>query len=101
VLLSLAVNFNFNWLLHQLDIKNAFLNEDLEEEVFMSIPPRFEEGINIHKACRLKKSLYGPKQSPRAWFKHLGKAIQHHGYVKVKQIIPCFINIQKQVKLLY
>lgn len=40
ILLSLAVNFN--WPLHQLDVKNAFLNGDLEDEVFMSLPPGFE-----------------------------------------------------------
>lgn len=55
MLLSLAMNFN--WPLSQLDVKNAFLNGDLEEKVFMSITLRFEEGIDKHKGCKLK-SLY-------------------------------------------
>ena len=55
LLLSLAVNSN--WLLHQLDIKNAFLNGDLEEEVFMELPFGFEGNFDKRKVCRLKKSL--------------------------------------------
>ena len=65
VLISLAVNLD--WPLMQLDVKNVFLNEDLEEEVYMDLPP----GVKIEengKACRLKKSLYELKQLPREWF---------------------------------
>ena len=80
VLLSLAKNSN--WLLHQLDVKNAFLNGDLEEEVFMSPLPGFEESFGVGKVCKLKKSLYGLKQSPRAWFEHFGKVIKHYGYTQ-------------------
>lgn len=64
ILLSLAVNLN--WPLHQLDVKNVFLNGNLEEEVFMSRPPDFEKNLGSKKVCRLKKSLYGLKRSPRA-----------------------------------
>ena len=53
LLLSLAVNSN--WPLHQLDIKNAFLNEGLEAEVFMELPPGFEGNFDKRKVCRLKK----------------------------------------------
>ena len=66
VLMSLAVNSN--WPLHQLDVKNAFLNGDLVEEVFMSPLLGFEESFGDGKVCKLKNSLYGLKQSPRAWF---------------------------------
>ena len=78
VLLSLAVNSN--WPLHQLDVKNAFLNGDLEEEVFMSLPLGFEERLGVDKVCRLRKSLYGLKQSSRAWFECFDRAIRRHGY---------------------
>ena len=77
VLLSLAANYN--WSLLQLDIKNAFLNGDLEE-VFMIPPLGFEKVFGQHKVCKLKKSLYGLKQSPRAWFERFGKAVKSHGY---------------------
>ena len=63
VLLSMAVNLD--WPLHQLDVKNAFLNRDLEEEVYMEVLLGFSESFG-RKICKLKKSLYGPKQSPRA-----------------------------------
>ncbi|RVW87243.1 Retrovirus-related Pol polyprotein from transposon RE1 [Vitis vinifera] len=78
ILLSLAVNQN--WCLQQLDIKNAFLNGDLEEEVYMEIPPGFEGSMAKNQVCKLQKSLYGLKQSPRAWFDRFTKAVLKLGY---------------------
>lgn len=59
VLLSLAANFG--WKLHQYDVKNAFLHGDLEEEIYMEIPPGFCSGKEKNMVCRLKKALYGLK----------------------------------------
>ncbi|PKI37794.1 hypothetical protein CRG98_041805 [Punica granatum] len=59
-----------------LDIKNAFLHGDLEEEVYMEQPPRFvAQEEYFGKVCKLRKSLYGLKQSPRAWFGRFSSAI--------------------------
>src|SRR3954469_5000354 len=62
ILLSCAANLD--WTVHQLDVKNAFLHGDLKEEVYMEIPPGFEDAKTVGKVCRLKRSLYGLKQSP-------------------------------------
>ena len=64
VLLSLAVNLD--WPLHQLDIKNVFLNGELEKEVYMQIPPGLESPNTSNMVRKLGKSLYGLKKSPRA-----------------------------------
>jgi hypothetical protein len=71
---------NFGWPLHQLDVKNAFLHGDLREEVYMDIPPGFSNSNTQGKVCRLKKSLYGLKQSPRAWFDRFRRAMRNMGY---------------------
>ena len=55
VLLSIAINND--WPLHQLDIKNAFLNGDLNEEVYMDIPPGFKDAEKIIK-CAGQRNLY-------------------------------------------
>jgi Reverse transcriptase (RNA-dependent DNA polymerase) len=54
---------NKGWKLHQLDVKDVFLHGDLLEDVYMKIPPGFGTNQTIGKVCKLKKSLYGLKQS--------------------------------------
>lgn len=53
---------NFKWLLHQVELKNAFLLEDLQEEVYMEILPWFGSEQTTGKMCHLKKPLYRPKE---------------------------------------
>lgn len=56
IIFSIAVNLD--WEIAQLDIKNAFLNGELKEEVFMRIPPGFDSAETRGKVCKLQKSIY-------------------------------------------
>ena len=68
VRLFISLVATHNWDLHQFDIKNVFLHGDLQEGVYMEQPLGFVAHGEIGKVCRLRKSLYSLKQSPRAWF---------------------------------
>jgi Reverse transcriptase (RNA-dependent DNA polymerase) len=63
ILLSIAVNNSWN--LFQMDVKNNFLQETLEEEVYMNLPPGHRKKNIPNFVCMLKKSIYKLKQSPR------------------------------------
>ena len=65
VLLSLAASHGL--LVHQMDVKTAFLNGELEEEIYMDQPDGFVVKGEETKVCKLLKSLYGLKQAPKQW----------------------------------
>ena len=68
------------WNVHQLDIKIAFLNGDLHEEVYVMQPRGFIQKGQEKKVCRLKKDLYGLKQAPRAWYEKIHAYLIAHGF---------------------
>lgn len=68
-----------NWLLHQLDVNNAFLHGDLQEEVYMKIPQGFSNNEE-NRVCRLRKSLYGLKQASRTWYQKFTISLLDIGY---------------------
>ena len=63
----LAIAASQSWRLHQMDVKNAFLHGDLQEEIYMKLPSGMTTS-SPHDVCKHRRSLYGLKQVPRAWF---------------------------------
>ena len=69
--------------MHQMDVKTAFLNGDLNEEIYMTVP----EGIDhdaITSICKLKKTLYGLKQSPRMWNQKIDQYLINQGFIRLQ-----------------
>ena len=75
----LAVVATSKWKLFQMDVKNAFLNENLSEEVYMQPPLGLSAELN--KVCHIRHALYGLKQAPRAWFAKFNSTISRLGYI--------------------
>ena len=65
---------------HQMDVRTAFLNGELEHEVYMEQPEGFEDSEHPDYVCKLKKGLYGLKQSARCWNSTLDKYLEESGY---------------------
>ena len=70
--------------LHHLDVQTAFLHGELSEEIYMQQPPFFEDPSNPHHVCRLQKSIYGLKQSPRVWYHKLHSFLMNANYDRLK-----------------
>jgi hypothetical protein len=77
-LIALASIYNFE--IHQMDVKTAFLNGELEEEIYMHQPEGFVMPNHERKVCKLIKSLYGLKQAPKQWHEKFDKAVVANGF---------------------
>lgn len=77
--LFISLAATYDWTLHQLDVKNAFLHGDLHEEVYMEQQLGFVAQGEYGRVCKLRKSLYGLKQSPRAWFGRFNAVVTEFG----------------------
>jgi len=80
LLLAYACMCNFK--LSQMDVKSAFLNGFLNEEVYVSQPPGFEDHLYPNRVFKLKKALYGLKQAPRQWHERLSNFLLSKEYAR-------------------
>ena len=88
--LLLAIAAVFDWEVHHVDIKTAYLNGHLNEEIYMDQPRGFEIQGEEKKVCRLLKAIYGLKQAGRQWHEHLQRSLTDYGY---KKLVSCDASI--------
>ncbi|CAM8978529.1 unnamed protein product [Rhodiola kirilowii] len=80
VRLLIALAAQEGWRMHHMDVKTAFLNGELEDEVYVSQPRGFIEKESEHKVLKLHKALYGLRQAPRAWNTKLDRTLSSLGF---------------------
>lgn len=79
--LLLALAAIHNLVIHQMDVKTAFLNGELDEEIYMKQPEGFVMPGHENKVCKLVKSLYGLKQAPKQWHQKFDEIVLSSGFV--------------------
>ncbi|KAJ9562043.1 hypothetical protein OSB04_007203 [Centaurea solstitialis] len=84
----MAISAYFNYEIWQMDVKTAFLNGKLTEDVYMQQPEGFVDSKNPDKVCKLLKSIYGLKQASRSWNLHFDERIKEFGFAK-SEFEPC------------
>lgn len=101
ILLKLAATKQ--WSLTQLDVSNAFLNGDLDEEIYMTLPQGYEEitgkTVPQNSVCRLHKSLYGLKQASRQWNHKLSHVITSAGFKQTHSDHSLFVRYVDKIYL--
>ena len=80
ILLSIAAHYDYE--IWQMDVKTAFLNGNLEEEIYMMQPESFIAKNQEHMVCKLKRSIYGLKQASRSWNIRFDQANKSFGFEK-------------------
>ena len=78
IIIALVAHFYLE--LHQMDVKTAFLNGNLDEDIYMEQPEGFEKKGNGHLVCKFKKSIYGLKQASKQWYITFNNTITSFGF---------------------
>ena len=90
--LLLALAAHYDWEIEQMDVKTAFLYGDLDVEIYMKQPEGYTVTGQEHKVLRLKKTLYGLKQSPRAWNQKLDNHLCTEGFKRCVRDTALYIK---------
>ncbi|GAB2265493.1 hypothetical protein Dimus_037826 [Dionaea muscipula] len=100
IIILIAFAYFKGFLLHQMDVKIAFLNRFLKEEVFVEQTPGFEDPHFSNRVFKLEKALYGLKQASRAWYKRLSCFLLKNRYLKGKIDKTLFVETKGEDVLL-
>jgi hypothetical protein len=87
----LTIAHSRDWPIHQLDVKNAFLQGTLSETVYCYQPTGFTNSALPQHVCRLNKSLYGLKQAPRAWYSRFASFLLSLGFTEARSDTSLFV----------
>ena len=80
ILIAIAAYYDYE--IWQMDVKTAFLNGNLLEDVYMTQPEGFVQPGNSDKVCKLQKSIYGLKQASRSWNLRFDESVKDFGFIK-------------------
>ena len=86
IILAIAAYYDYE--IWQMDVKTAFLNGYLEEDLYMTQPEGFEDLNNVGKVCKLKKSIYGLKQASMSWNFWFDEKIKEFNFIRCEED-PC------------
>jgi len=92
--LLLAISAQKGWKVFQLDVKSAFLNEVLQEEIYVEQPDGFVIQGAKDKVYLLQKALYGLKQAPRAWYSRIDEHLLNLGFVKSLSEATLYVKLK-------
>ncbi|CAM8990990.1 unnamed protein product [Rhodiola kirilowii] len=88
------------WKIHQMDVKSAFLNGVLEEEVYVDQPPGYVQRRKENNVYKLKKALYGLKQAPRAWYARIDTYMLENEFQKCPYEHTLYIKMSAEGQML-
>jgi hypothetical protein len=91
-LLALATQHDLE--VHQLDVKMTFLCGYLDEKIYMNIPKGLSTSTNTHLVCKFTKSLYGLKQSSRAWYQFFDNFLIPQGFTRLQFVVNIYVKRQ-------
>ena len=89
------------WKIHQYDVTNAFVHAEIDKEIYVDLPTGYNIIMNKehdnNKVCRLNIALYGLKQSPRLWYKHLLSILKKHNLQAILMMRDALLILRKDV----
>ena len=97
IIIAMAAQFKRN--LHHLDVKSAFLNGYIEEDIYVDQPKGFIKEGKENYVLKLRKALYGLKQAPRAWNNKLDEILKSMGFIRSISDQVVYISNRKESKL--
>ena len=93
----LAVSVHLDWQVYQMDVCNAFLNGEIDEEMYMTLPSNCN--LPENKICKLNRAIYGLKKAPKLWYQRFDEYMMENGFKKSKNDYCLYTKFEGKDKL--